>query len=161
MRKLKKKLKRPKTPWDLNEIKEDKGILREFGLRRKREIWSAQEVLRQFRQRARELNAVRNEEKEKTLLEKVVKLGMLEKDKKLDDVLTLDIKNLLERRLQTMVFRKGMAKTIKQARQMIVHGHIAIDEKRVIYPSYIVPVEEESKIGLYGKPATKPIGKAG
>jgi small subunit ribosomal protein S4 len=55
----------------------------------------------------------------------------------------------LERRLQTLVYRLGLAKTIKQARQLITHGHIAIDGRRVTAPSYIVEKEEESKIGYY------------
>src|SRR3989344_1511089 len=59
---------------------------------------------------------------------------------------------LLEKRLQTMVFRKGLANSVKQARQFITHGHIAINGKRVSSPGYIVPVSEAQAIGWYRKP---------
>ena len=64
----------------------------------------------------------------------------------LDDVLDLTIESILERRLQTLVFRKGLAKTIHQSRQLITHGHIAINGKKFFSPSYIVPKNEEDKI---------------
>jgi len=64
----------------------------------------------------------------------------------LDDVLDLTVEAILERRLQTLVFRKGLAKSIYQSRQLITHGHIAIDGKKVFSPSYIVPKNEEDKI---------------
>jgi len=63
--------------------------------------------------------------------------------------LGLRTKDLLERRLQTIVFRKGLAKTIYQARQLVVHGHIAIAGRRVTSPGYIVPVDEENLIDFY------------
>jgi small subunit ribosomal protein S4 len=57
----------------------------------------------------------------------------------------------LERRLQTLVFRKGLAHNINQARQFIVHGHIALDKKRTRWPSMLVPLSEEGKISFYEK----------
>ncbi|MDH5634797.1 MAG: 30S ribosomal protein S4, partial [Candidatus Bathyarchaeota archaeon] len=64
----------------------------------------------------------------------------------LDDVLDLSLEDILERRLQTIVFSKGLAKSIFQARQLITHGHIAIDRRRVPSPSYLVLRDEETKI---------------
>ena len=49
---------------------------------------------------------------------------------------------LLERRLDNVVFRAGFARTIPQARQMVNHGHILINGKRVDIPSYRVNVGE-------------------
>lgn len=148
MRRIRKKFKRPRVPWDSATIEEQKGVLREYGLRRKKEIWIAQEMLRNFRRRARELIAERDEEKTEALLDKLVKLGLLKKGQGLDDVLALTVNNILDRRLQTVVFRKGTAGTVKQARQHITHGHVAIGGRRTAFPSYIVQADEESKITL-------------
>jgi small subunit ribosomal protein S4 len=83
---------------------------------------------------------------EKQLLDRLNRLGILAETAVLDDVLDLAIEDLLERRLQTMVFSKGMAKSVYQARQLITHGHIAIDGKRVPSPSYIVLRDDEAKL---------------
>jgi small subunit ribosomal protein S4 len=150
MRRLKRKLKRPRTPWDSVRVEEETKIMKEFGLRRKREIWRAQEIVRNFRRRARNLIAVKDENKTKILLDKLVKIGLLQKGQKLEDVLQLKVTDLLNRRLQTLVYKKGFASSIKHARQKITHGHVYIGERRVIYPSYIVPIEEEELIRLKG-----------
>ena len=149
MRRFKKRYKRPKSPWDAAQIKEDKKLISEYGLKRKKEIWIAQSILRRFRQRARELIAEKNEEKEKTLLEKLQSLGLLESGKGLDDVLALTVRDVLNRRLQTVVFKKGLGKTIREARQLITHGHIAVDGRRIRFPGYLVPKSQEDKIDLY------------
>ncbi len=152
--------------WDTKLIEEDKAILAEYGLRRKHEIWKTKEIVRDFRRRARELNATRDKEKEQVLLEKINKLGLL-KANSLDDILSIDLKNVLDRRLQTIIFKKGLAKTMKQARQLITHGHVAISGRRTTFPSYIVPVSEEGQVGFYGNfslkepPVEKPVPKGG
>jgi small subunit ribosomal protein S4 len=83
---------------------------------------------------------------EKQLLDRLNRLGILHENAALDDVLDLSLEDILERRLQTMVFNKTLAKSIYQARQLITHGHIAIDAKRVPSPSYLVLKDEEAKI---------------
>jgi len=148
MRRVRKTFKRPKKAWDLVRIKDEKTLLRNYGLRRKREFWKAEDILRGFRRRARNLIATKDEEQEKILLDKLLRFGLLSKGMDLDDVLALTVNDVLERRLQTLVFRKELAKSINQARQMIVHGHISVDGRRVIFPSYLVPLEEEKKIGM-------------
>jgi small subunit ribosomal protein S4 len=77
--------------------------------------------------------------------------GLLGPDADIDDVLSLKIQTQLERRLQTQVYRKGLARSPKQARQLITHGHIAIAGRRVSIPSYRVNRIEEGQIGYYGK----------
>lgn len=58
---------------------------------------------------------------------------------------------LLEQRLDNVVFRLGLATTRRQARQLVNHGHILVDGKRVDIPSYsvapeqVVSVREKSK----------------
>jgi small subunit ribosomal protein S4 len=151
MRKIKKKLKRPLRPWDEDRIREERVLSQKFGLRRKREIWKYESILRNFRRRARIISAKNDKQGEKTLLEKMYNMGILEKkDVELDEVLDLKLTDILKRRLQTIVFEKGLANTPKQARQFIVHGHISVDGKRTVFPGYIVPRELEGEINYYG-----------
>lgn len=150
MRRLRKKLKKSRKPWDSSLIEEEKKILALYGLRRKREILKARAILRNFRRRARSLIAERDEEAEGILLEKLANLGLLQKGQGLDDALALTVNNILDRRLQTIVSRKGAAKTPKQARQLITHGHLTIGGRKMVYPSYMVPVDEEGKIVIRG-----------
>ena len=146
MRRQRKKYEKPKRPWDKTRIEREKELLKKFGLRRKREIWRAESLLRKYRRLARELAAKKDKEKEKILIEKLARFGILEKNASLDDVLGLNVEDILNRRLQTIVFKKGLANTIKHARQLIVHGHITINNRKIVYPSYLVPKEEEDKI---------------
>ena len=150
MRNIRRKFSRPKAHWDSSRIEEERALLKEYGLRIKRELWKSQEILRNFRQRARQLTAVRNKAEEKALLDKLVKLGMLKKESTLDDVLALTVNDILNRRLQTIIFRKGIAKTPLQARQMIVHGHVMVGENRLNFPSALIEAEEEGKIKIIG-----------
>jgi small subunit ribosomal protein S4 len=162
MRKLRKKFKKPRKAWSAENIKENKKLMAEYGLRRKREILRSQEILRRFRQRARELIAEHDEAKTKILIDRMARLGLLSGSKGLDDVLALGIRDVLDRRLQTIILRKGFADTPMQARQLISHGFISVDGKRMKFPAYIVPVEMEGKIGwCKEKPVvTKPKKKA-
>jgi small subunit ribosomal protein S4 len=76
---------------------------------------------------------------------------LLDEKATLDDVLTLNVRELSERRLQTLVYRKGLANTQKQARQFIVHGHIGLNGRKITIPGYIVKKGEEEKVSYYGK----------
>lgn len=146
MRRFRKKYKRPKKPWDKERIAEEKELLKTYGLRRKREIWRTEEILRKYRRLARRLAAEKDKEKERILIQKLIRIGVLKQGATLDDVLGLTVKDFLERRLQTIVFKKGLANTIKQARQLIVHGHVYVNGIRTVYPSYLVNKDEEDKI---------------
>jgi len=124
-------------------------LVGEYGLRNKRELWIAQTIIRKFRHQARSLLAVPKEIREKVekaLLRRLYQLGLLPENATLDDVLSLSVEDLLERRLQTIVYRKGLARTIYQARQLIVHGHIAIAGRRVTAPGYLITRDEEDLI---------------
>ena len=155
MKRQQKKYEKPLRPWDRTRIEAEKKLKQNYGLRRKKEIWRAESILRNYRRQARNLAAKKDKEKEKILIDKLVKIGLLNTGADLDDVLVLNVENLLERRLQTLTFKKGIAKTSKQARQLIVHGHVAIDGKRVRWPGTIVPISEEGKISFYGKIGVK------
>ena len=149
MRKLKIKTKKPRVPWNKTQIKEEKKIVKEYGLRRKKEIRSAQAILRNFRHRTRTLIAENDKEKEKILLDKLSRLGFIKGTKDLDSVLALNITDILDRRIQTIIYKKGMAKTALEARQIITHGHVVIENRKISFPSYIVPLEEEKRIAFH------------
>ena len=145
------KFTRPYKRWDKNRIVEEHGLMRTCGLKNKKELWRARAELRRIRANARALLTALGEEKElreKELLSRLYRLGLLPKDATLDDVLSLDIRDILERRLQTMVWRKGLARTIFQARQLVVHGHVYVHGSRVTVPSYWVTRDEEGEILL-------------
>jgi small subunit ribosomal protein S4 len=152
MKRQRKKYKSPVKAWDKGRIEKERVIVKSFGLRKKRDIWRAEALLRKYRRIARKLAAKKDKEQEKVLVKKLAKLGLLNENSGLDDVLTLTLENLLERRLQTIIFRKGFTNSTKQARQFITHGHVRINGKKVVYPSYLVLKDEESNIGIDVQP---------
>jgi len=149
-RRLRNKIERPKRLWDTDRIKHDKALRTEYGLKKSGEVWRAQAAeLRKYRREARRLLSLTPEEREKEegkILTKLARLGIM-KQGKIDDVLALEVKDVLERRLQTLVAKKGLGRTMKQARQLITHGFIGINGKRITVPGYMVTVEEEKGIG--------------
>jgi small subunit ribosomal protein S4 len=150
-RKQRRKFLSPPHPWEKERIKEEKQILREYGLKSKREIWKVESKLKSFANEAKRLVSATGHqaEKEKTqLLNKLRTLGLIKKTDKLDSILSLSLKDILERRLQTLILRKGLAKTVKQARQFITHRHISVGGKEITVPSYMVPLEEEKGISF-------------
>ncbi len=161
MKRQRRKYQTPTKPWDKERIGSEKTLLKNFGLKSKREIWKVQAVLRKYRRLARELVAKKDEKKEKVLMEKLVKFGVIDKDASLDTILGLTIDNFLNRRLQTLLIKKGLVNTSKQARQFITHGHVIIENRRVTYPSYMVPVNEEDKIILKINPVKKMVTESG
>ena len=73
-------------------------------------------------------------------------MGILPESAVLDNVLDLDMESILERRLQTLVQRKGLAKSMYQSRQLITHGHIALGDRKVSSPSFLVQSKLEGNI---------------
>ena len=143
----------PSHPWQGERIKAEVVLVNQYGLKNKTEVWKAQSVLRNFRKQSRELQArLRSGDAQAkieadALLNKCSKIGVLPVEgATLNDILTLSEENILSRRLQTLVFEKGMASTVGQARQMIVHGHIFMNGHRVTIPGYIITRYEESSI---------------
>ena len=148
-KKPKKKFETPRFPWQTDVLKEELRLVGQYGLRNKRELWRHKTALSKFRGIARALIGKMPHERgkmEKELLARMKKLGIIYEEAVLDTVLDLSIHDILERRLQTLVFRKDLSKSIYQARQLITHGHIAVGEQRVTAPSYLVKKEEESMI---------------
>tara|TARA_B100001167_G_C16622588_1_gene235683 strand:- start:30 stop:644 length:615 start_codon:yes stop_codon:yes gene_type:complete len=143
--------KKPKRPLNYDLMMDELKTLGTFGLKTKRELWKARTNLSKLRHQARSLLALRQEirkEKEPVLINSLSKIGLVDKNSTLDDVLNLQVTDLLSRRLQTIVQKKLYFKTPYQARQAIVHGHIMIGDRVVTIPSYAVKIDEESKIRL-------------
>lgn len=139
----------PSHPWQKERIDEEKTLLKEYGLKNKKEIWRMVSLLGRFKQQAKSLIArtdAQSKKEEKQLITKLVKLNLVTENAKMDDILGLDIKNVMDRRLQTQVFSKGLARGAKQARQFITHGHVFVGNKKITVPSYLVKVDEEAQI---------------
>jgi small subunit ribosomal protein S4 len=148
-KKQRKKYETPRFRWRKDILQEELKLLGQYGLRNKHELWRHKTMLSKTRGIARSLIGKTPEERtkmENELLVRLKKLGVLEETAVLDNVLDLSIEDLLERRLQTIVFRKGLTRTIFQSRQLITHGHVNIGNRRVTVPSYIVSKEEESQV---------------
>jgi small subunit ribosomal protein S4 len=152
-KKSRKKWEGPGHPWIKAYLEKEQILLGKYGLRNKRELWLTRTIIRKFRHQARSLLALPPTERairERQLINKLYKMGLLKSQNvTIDEILGLTEENLLERRLQTIVYKKGLARTIWQARQLIIHGHIAISGRRVTSPGYLVNIEEENLIDYY------------
>jgi len=149
----------PKRPFEKTRIEDETRLVIEYGLRNKREVWKAQSILRKYRKAARNLLALLSNSTDRTLVDvkktelisHMQRAGLLGPDADIANVLSLKVQAQLERRLQTLVHRKGLARSPKQARQLVTHGHIAIAGRRVNIPGYRVTRIEEPQISYYGK----------
>ncbi len=150
-RRLAKKYESPRKLWDTTRITEEKGLREEYGLKNTREVWKMKAELGKIRRAARVLlsQGELGKTKSKDLLGKVKRIGVGTDTTTLEDLLSLQLRDLLERRLQTQVYKKGFAKSLAQSRQIIKHGFISISGKKVSVPGYIVPASEEKLIGYY------------
>ena len=143
--------RKPKRPLNYDLLNEELYVLGTFGLKNKRELWKAHTELSRVRNQARSLLALTQEVREKkepALMKSLTRIGLVKENSTLDDVLNLKVTDLLSRRLQTVIQKKGFAKSPYQARQAVVHGHVMIGDRVVTVPSYIVKVEEENQIHL-------------
>jgi len=151
-----KKYETPSHPWQADRIKAENELVTKYGLKNKREIWKAQTSLKKYRGQARSLLAkIGTEDKQAKkesdqLIMHLTRYNMLPLNSTLDDVLALETETVLSRRLQTITYLKGLANTPNQSRQLIVHGHIKIDGRKVTIPGYMVTKDEENEIGYVG-----------
>ncbi|MGC9130597.1 MAG: 30S ribosomal protein S4, partial [Pyrobaculum sp.] len=140
---------KPKKIWNKSLLLEELQLMGEYGLRNKKELWLARARLKWIVRRARSLLSMTAEERaplEMPFKEKLYKMGFIEDPNvSLDRILSLDVRAVLERRLQTIIYRMGLAKSIYHARQLIVHGHVAVAGRRVTSPGFLVPRELEDK----------------
>ncbi len=152
MKRKHKKYSKPKKSFDKERIDEEVNIIKDFGLKNKREIWKTEAKIKLMREKAKKLISA-TPEKQNAFFGRLKKIGI--KASSIGEVLSLDKKDYLNRRLQTILVRKKIATTPKSARQMIVHKKIIVNDRIVNSPSYIVPVEFEDKIHLNKKEGNK------
>ena len=145
IKRKRKKYSRPKKLYDKKRIEDENVLVQKYGLKNKKEIWKAKSAIAKIRGRAKSLIS-KSEEEKKKFLEKLYNMGF--KTKKIADVLALTEENWLERRLQTFVFKKTLAKTPKQARQFIVHKQILVGENIINLPSFFVTTDLEDKLSV-------------
>ncbi|NJL44414.1 MAG: 30S ribosomal protein S4 [Nitrosarchaeum sp.] len=156
MRRFKKHYQTPSHPWNKTRIEEERVITHDFGVRNKREIYKMGTVLKRYKDLAKTLLARKDKQAEIErghLMTKLTNLGLIQPGAQLDDILSLQLRDVMDRRLQSIMVRKNLARTTLQARQFIVHKHVLINEKQITSPSYLVPLAEEGQITFAAKSA--------
>jgi len=142
----------PGHPWQKQRIEEEAKLKKKYAYKNKKELWKVASTLRNMRAQARKLLPLQGTKQgdleSKQLINKLIKYGIVPKGSNLNDILNLTIENFLDRRLQTLVFKAGLANSIKQARQFITHGHVYVGNKKITSPSYLVKVDEEKTINI-------------
>ncbi|MFT4310393.1 MAG: 30S ribosomal protein S4 [Candidatus Woesearchaeota archaeon] len=148
-KRLRKKYITPMHPWQKARLEEELLLKREYGLKNKTEIMRQSTIIKNMIENFKKTTTTPQAKKEKELLiAKMVRLGLIEAGADSDRILGLHVRDVLERRLQTLVYKKRLANSMKQARQYIVHRHITVGDKVITSPSYIVSVAEQANIGF-------------
>jgi len=148
MKRKHKSYSKPKRPFDKVRIDEEAIIKKDYGLKNKKEIWKADSQIKSIRGKAKKLIGADATE-QKSLFERLKKIGL--DVNSIADVLSLDKKDYLNRRLQTILVKKKLTTTSKSARQLIIHKKVLVEGKVINSPSYVVPVQLENKITLKRK----------
>jgi len=151
-RKSRKSFETPRHPWRKDQLEEELHLVGEYGLRNKRELRRHETDLSQIRGIARTLLGADEVERaplERQYLTSLARKGILPESATVDNILDLNVKDIMERRLQTVVFRTGLARSIHQARQFVIHGHISVAGDIVTVPSYTVRRDQESRIAFH------------
>jgi len=144
----------PRRPFEKERLDHELRLIGQFGLRNKREVWRVRYTLAKIRKAARELLTLEEKDPRRlfegnALLRRLVRIGVLDEDKmKLDYVLSLRMEDFMERRLQTQVFKTGLAKSIHHARVLIRQRHIRVRKQVVNVPSYVVRLDSQKYIDL-------------
>lgn len=147
----KKTYKKPKVPWQEDRIDDERRLVEKFGLRRKQELYRTQASLKDYKEAAKRLateDTGQAEQEKQQLFNALNQYGLLREDT-LTDVLSVNLQQLLGRRLQTLLVDQDLAKSPSQARQFISHRHITVDGERVTSPGYLVTVDEEADLDFH------------
>ncbi len=154
-KKQSKKYKPPLRTWDKTRIQRDAQLRKSYGFKNKKELWKVESDLRNIRKRARDFVGLKalnlGQQEEQEFIRKLFSMGLVKEHATVDDVLELTIENLMDRRLQSFVFKMGLAKSIREARQLITHRHILVNDRVIDTPSHLITTEEEKKIEYVSK----------
>ena len=144
--------KTPRRPFEKERLDNEMKVVGEFGLKNKREVWRVALLLAKMRANARQLLTLDEKNSKRifegnALLRRCVRLGLLEEDKReLDYVLAIKVGDIMARRLQTLVFKQNLAKSLHHARVLIRQRHVRVKSQMVNIPSFLVRVEQEKHI---------------
>jgi small subunit ribosomal protein S4 len=144
---------KPKKKFQKERILEENALLAKYALKNKKEVYKTSSKINYFRTRAKSL-VDSNPEEQELFLSKLRSIGL--NTITITDVLALKIEDLLERRLPTIVHKKGLSTTPRQARQMVVHKKVLVEGSVVNSPGYIVSVKIEDKITIKKKKKPSP-----
>jgi small subunit ribosomal protein S4 len=151
-KRIRKKYGSLKRPWNKTRILSEKDLLEKYGLASKKELRVMDAIIKKKKDAIKRLLAAQPEVATKgkaSIINSLNRIGLVSQDASISDVLGLSVVDILERRLETIVLRQGLATTFKQARQFILHGFIALNGRRVRVPGYLVKREEENTINYF------------